>query len=150
MLARSVQGKLLVLTVFIFGIATGVLSANLYRSRIVQPAKAAENRPEDHLSPQERGKQAFDRMANYLGLDATQRAQIQKIVEESQNEFKQLREKTEPQYKAIGESSRDKVMAVLSEEQRRKYTEFQKTHPGPSGPRGRGPRPQDKDNDNKR
>jgi hypothetical protein len=150
MIARSVQGKLLVLAVFIVGIATGVFSANLYRSRVVQPAKAAENRPEDHASPQDRARQGFERMANYLGLDQTQRAQIQKITEETRNQFRDLREKTEPQFKAIEESSRDKVMAVLNEDQRRKYTEFRETHPGPGGPRGRGPRPPDKDNDNKR
>ena len=69
MITRSVQGKLLVLAVFLAGIATGVLSASIYRSRNVESARAADNHQKDNLTPQERYKQRFDRMANYLGLD---------------------------------------------------------------------------------
>ena len=76
--ARSVQGKLLVRAVFVIGIATGVLSANIYRNRIVESAKAADNPQQDHASPQQRARQNFDRMANYLGLDDKQRAQFKK------------------------------------------------------------------------
>ena len=64
------------------------------------------------------------------------------------NDFRQLREKTDPQFKAIEETSRAKVLAVLNEDQRKKYDEFREAHPGPNGPRGRSPRPLD--NDNKR
>jgi hypothetical protein len=150
MITRSVQGKLLVFAVFLVGIATGVLSANLYRNRIVESAKAAENPPRDRgLSPQQRAKQNFDRMADYLGLDQNQRAEIQKISDETRSQFRELREKTEPAFKAIEEANRAKVVAVLNEEQRSKYLEFRETHPGPGGPRGRGPRPPDKDNDSK-
>jgi hypothetical protein len=140
MITRSVQGKILVAAVFIVGIATGVLSANLYRSRVVESAKAADTRPQDRLSPQQRAKQNFDRMANYLGLDDTQRAAIQKISDETRGQFRELREKTEPQFKAIEDASRAKVLAVLNEEQREKYNKFREEHPGPGGPRGRGPR----------
>src|SRR5262249_24759679 len=149
MITRSVQGKLLVLAVFIFGIATGVLSANLYRSRVVASAKAPDTHQQDHLTPQERAKRNFDRMSDYLWLDQTQREQIQKIKSDTRTDFRQLREKTEPQFKAIEEESRARIMAVLNEDQKRKYTEFRESHPGP-GPRGRGPRPPDNDKDNKR
>ena len=150
MITRSVQGKLLVLAVFLIGIATGVVSASIYRSCNVESARAADNHQQDNLTPQERFKQRFDRMANYLGLDQDQRAQIQKISEETRNQFRELSAKTEPQFKAIEESSRDKVLAVLNEDQRRKYKEFRETHPGPGGPRGRGPRTSGNDKDNKR
>ena len=149
MITRSVQGKLLVFTVFVIGIATGVLSANLYRNRVVESAKAAENPRQDRLSPQQRAKQNFDRMANYLGLDQDQRAEIQKISDQTRSQFRQLREKTEPEFKEIEEANRAKVLAVLNEDQRKKYMEFRETHPGTGGPRGRGPRPPDKDNDSK-
>lgn len=150
MLTRSVQGKLLVAAVFIIGIATGVLSANIYRNRLVEPAKAADTHPQqDHTNPQQRARQNFDRMADYLGLDATQRTEIQKIIDDARNEFRELREKTDPQFKAIGDTSRAKVLAVLSEDQRKKYDEFRETHPDPGGPRGRGPHPPGKDSDKK-
>lgn len=150
MIARSAQGKLLVFFVFVIGIATGVLSANLYRTRVVESAKVMENPRQERLSPQDRFKQDFDRMANYLGLDQDQRAEIQKISEETRSSFRALREKTEPQFKALEETSRAKVLAVLNEEQRQKYKEFRETHPGPGGPRGRGPRQSGNNNDNKR
>jgi len=151
MITRSVQGKLLVAAVFIVGIATGVLSANIYHNRVVESAKAADNRPQqDRGNPQQRAKQNFERMANYLGLQDQQRADIQRIIEETRNDFRQLREKTDPQFKAIEETSRAKVLTVLNEEQRKKYAEFRETHPGPGGPRGRGPRAPDNDNDKKR
>jgi len=143
MITRTVQGKLLVLAVFVIGIATGVLSANIYRSRLVESAKAADNSPGEHVSPQERARQNFDQLANYLGLDQNQRTEIQKIVSETRGQFRDLREKTDPQFKAIEDSSRAKVMAVLNEEQRQKYTQFRETHPGPGGSRGRGPRTPD-------
>jgi len=152
MIARSVQGKLLVAAVFIIGVATGLLSANVYRNRSVESAKAAvDTRPtQDRVGPQQRARQNFDRMTSYLGLDDTQKTEIQKIIEETRSQFRELREKTDPQFKAIEESSRAKVLAVLNEDQRKKYNEFRESHPGPSGPRGRGPRSPDKDNDKSR
>jgi hypothetical protein len=151
MLTRSVQGKLLVAAVFIIGIATGVLSANIYHNRVVESAKAADNRPQqDHTNPQQRARQSFDRMTSYLGLNDQQRTEIEKIIEETRSDFRELREKTDPQFKAIEETSRAKVLAVLNEDQRKKYNEFRETHPGPNGPRGRGPRPPDRDNDKNR
>jgi hypothetical protein len=151
MLTRSVQGKLLVAAVFMIGIATGVLSTNIYRNRVVESAKAADNHPQqDHTTPQQRARQNFDRMAGYLGLDDHQRTEIQKIIDETRNEFRDLREKTDPQFKTIEDTSRAKVLAVLNEDQRKKYNEFRESHSGPSGPRGRGPRPPDKDNDKNR
>ena len=147
MIARSLQGKLLVFVVFFLGIATGILSANFYRNRVVTDMDARPNpsRQQDRLSPQERAKRDQDRFANYLGLDQTQREQVTKILEQTRGEFRQLREKVDPQFKAIEEESRTKIRAILTEEQRQKYDKFREEHPG-SGSRGRGPR-QDRNSD---
>src|SRR5262245_38047657 len=117
MIARSMQGKLLVFAVFFIGIATGILSANFYRSRVVTDMDARPNttRQQDHLSPQDRAKRDQDRFANYLGLDQTQRDRISKILQETRGQFRDLREKVDPQFKAIEEESRTKIRAVLTE-----------------------------------
>ncbi len=52
MIARSVQGKLLVAAVFIVGIATGLLSSSMYHNRIVESAKAADSRPQNKTQAQ--------------------------------------------------------------------------------------------------
>jgi hypothetical protein len=139
MIARALQGKLLVFAIFFIGIATGVLSANFYRSRVAadSDSKPSENRQQERLSPQERARRDQDRFATYLGLDASQREQVQTILEQTRSQFKELREKVDPQFKAIEEESRTKIRAVLTEEQRKKYDEFREAH---QGSRGRGPR----------
>src|SRR5437879_4460804 len=103
MITRSVQGKLLVLAICIVGIATGVLSANLYRTRVVESsAKPAETRQQQgRLSPQERAKRDQERMFGYLGVDPSQQEQIKKILDETRGQFRELREKVDPQFKSI-------------------------------------------------
>src|SRR5436309_16102111 len=131
MIARSMQGKLLVFAVFLIGIATGILSANFYRRHVVTDVDArpnTTNRPQDRLSPQDRAKRDQDRFASYLGLDQTQREQVKKILEDTRSQFRQLREKVNPQFKAIEEESRIKIRAVLTEEQRTKYDKFREEH----------------------
>jgi len=148
MITRSLQGKLLVFAVFLIGLAAGVLSANLYRSHVVD-AKQNDSHPQERLSPQERAQRDQDRLNSFLGLDQPQRDQIKVILDDTRSQFRQLREKTDPQFQAIEEASRQKILAVLNEDQRRKYEEFRKTHPGRSG-RGR-PRPDnDKEKDEKK
>ena len=139
MIARSLQGKLLVFAIFFIGIATGILSANFYRSRVTaeSDSKPPQNRQQERLSPQERARRDQDRFATYLGLDASQREQVQTILEQTRSQFRELREKVDPQFKAIEEESRTKIRAVLTEEQRKKYDEYRETH---AGSRGRGPR----------
>jgi len=132
MITRSLQGKLLVLAVFLIGIATGILFTNLYHSRVVD-AKPADKAPHEQLTPQERAKRDQDRLAAYLGLDQNQRDQIKAILDDTRAQFRQLREKTNPQFKAIEDGSRARILAVLSEDQRRKYEEFRKAHPGRGG-----------------
>src|SRR5690349_12810960 len=107
MIARSLQGKLLVFAIFFLGMATGILSANFYRSRVVTDMDARPNpsRQQDRLSPQERAKRDQDRFANFLGLDQTQREQVNRILDQTRAQFRQLREKVDPQFKSIEEES---------------------------------------------
>ena len=143
MIRRSLQGKILVFAVFFIGLATGVLSDHLYRTRVADAARVSGNRG-DRLSPQDRAKRDQERFAKYLDLDQNQQDQIGKILEETRTQIRELRGTVDPQFKAIEDGSRARIRSVLNPEQQRKYDEFRETH---RGDRGRSPRPPDKDKD---
>jgi hypothetical protein len=140
MITRSVVGKILVFAVFFIGIATGAVLNNVYRTRVVAPSEVSGNRG-DRPSPQERAKRDLDDMFRYLGVGQTQQDQIRAILGEMRTDFRHLREEVDPKFRAIEEGSREKIRAVLNDEQRQKWDEFQKSHP--RGDRGRPPRQPD-------
>ena len=117
MIARSLKGKVLVFTVFFIGIATGVLIANFYTTRVTgSPDTAPGVRAQ-------RAQRDINKFYDYLGLNQDQREQMHKIGEETRHEFQTLRQETQPRYQAIQEESRKKIRALLTEEQRVKYDE---------------------------
>ena len=118
MIARSIKAKFLVFAIFFIGIATGVLLANFYTTRV------AGSR--DATSPPARAQRDINRFYDYLGLNKEQREQMHKIGEETRHEFQELRKETQPRFQSIQEQSRVKIRAVLNDEQRTKYDEFRK------------------------
>ena len=121
MIARSVKAKLLVFAIFFIGIATGILIANFYTTRVTSTPDAA-NQPERT----QRAQRDINRFYDYLGLDQAQREQMHKIGEETRHAFQDLRKETQPRYEEIQEASRDKIRAVLNNEQRVKYDDFRR------------------------
>jgi hypothetical protein len=137
MIARSIKAKALVFAVFFLGIATGIVIANFYTSRVTGSDRG---RPQGDIN----------KFYDYLGLDDAQREQMHKIGEETQRQFRELRKETQPRFRAIEDESRAKIRGVLNEEQREKYDQFRKrmderrqnrndTDRGPNPERG--PRP---------
>lgn len=121
MITRSLQAKILVFTVFFIGIASGVLIANFYESRVNSRPQAADTR--DRSAKAQRD---ISKMHDYLGLNQDQREQVTKILEEARGEFQKLRAETQPKFQALQEQSRTKIRAILNEEQRQKYEEFRR------------------------
>jgi Spy/CpxP family protein refolding chaperone len=116
----SVKAKALVFAIFFLGIATGVLVANFYTTRVVS-APAPPNAPEKD----QRAQRDINKFYDYLGLDQAQRDQMHKIGEETRREFQQLRQETQPRFKAIQEATRTKMRTVLNtDEQRKKYDDW--------------------------
>jgi Spy/CpxP family protein refolding chaperone len=116
----SVKAKALVFAIFFLGIATGVLVANFYTTRVVS-APAPPNAPENA----QRAQRDINKFYDYLGLDQAQREQMHKIGEETRREFQQLRQETQPRFKAIQEATRTKMRTVLNtDEQRKKYDDW--------------------------
>jgi len=118
-IGRSSKAKALVFAVFFLGIGTGVLIANFYTTRVGR-LLAGSNAPDQNQTAQRDINKFYD----YLGLDQAQREKMHKIGEETIRQFQDLRKETQPRFKAIQEASRDKIRAVLNDDQRKKYDDF--------------------------
>jgi Spy/CpxP family protein refolding chaperone len=116
MIAQSIKAKALLFAIFFIGIATGVLLANFYTTRV----SGRDGNPPG------RAQGDINKFYDYLGLNDEQREQIYKIGEETRQEFQNLRKETQPRFQLIQEQSRAKIRAVLNDEQRAKYDEFRR------------------------
>ncbi|PYS32462.1 MAG: hypothetical protein DMG14_34500 [Acidobacteria bacterium] len=121
MVARSIKAKLLVFAIFFTGIASGILIANFYTTRVTGSPDAS-----NPAGRAQRAQRDINKFYDYLGLDPKQREQVHKIGEETRREFQELRKETQPRFEAIQEQSRAKIRAVLNDEQRVKYDEFRR------------------------
>ena len=64
MIARALKGKILVFAVFFIGIATGILIANFYETRVAGQTGATDIRDRGG-----NGQRDVSRVHDYLGLD---------------------------------------------------------------------------------
>jgi Spy/CpxP family protein refolding chaperone len=131
-ISSATRGKLLVFVVFVVGVLVGALIVNVYVTRWSTDTDSVRR------SPQQVNQQLFD----LLELSAEQRQQFQSILESSRPDFEKLfaenRKLLEPNRRKaaeLQEQTRTKIRAILTEEQVKKYNEFNERHrPGPPGP----------------
>lgn len=119
MISSSARGKLIVFAVFLIGGLTGGLLTNVYETRWKADA--------DSTRSQREVTQVYD----LLELTAEQREQWNVIMAASRPDFEKLyaenRKLLEPNQKKFAElqeQTRDKIRAILTEEQVKKYNEF--------------------------
>jgi hypothetical protein len=136
MIATSVKGKVFVFAVFLLGIVAGALLFNVYETRL--PAADVESNNRRTRADQAR-EQAIKSFREYVGLDEHQQTEIKKIMDEQLAEFRELAQQTHPQYEAIREQTRERIKALLTDEQKRKYDEYRAKQLQQRGQRG--PRP---------
>jgi len=112
---------LLVFAVFFVGAVTGALIQNVYVTRL----DAADSAPE------KRSQREVNQVYDLLGLNAEQRQQWKRIMDEAKPEVTKLveenRKLTAPnraKFDAIQEQTRSKVRAILTEEQKKMYNDF--------------------------
>jgi protein CpxP len=120
-IATATKAKLLVLAVFALGAVTGAVIENVYETRSVDADATAEKR----------SQQTVQRVQDLLGLTKEQRAQWKAIVDESNPEFTKLREENrkltapnQPKFDALFEKTRSRVRAILTDEQKKIYEEY--------------------------
>jgi Spy/CpxP family protein refolding chaperone len=121
MIGNTAKAKLLVFAVFFVGAVTGALIQNVYMTRL-DVADAA---------PEKRSQREVNQVYDFLALDAKQRQQWTRIMDEVKPEVSKLLEEnrnlTAPnrlKIEAIQEQTRSKVRAILSEEQKKMYNDF--------------------------
>ena len=129
MISSATRGKLLVFAVFVIGGLTGALIDNVYETRWRADVESVRR------SPQQLNQQLYD----LLELSAEQRQQFQSVLESSRPDFEKLfaenRKLLEPNRRKaadLQEQTRTKIRAILTEEQVKKYNEYnEKRRPGP-------------------
>jgi len=103
---------LVVVGVFLLGGVTGAALDSAYRLRASgqQPLRGPHN-----------NERRFEQMKRDLGLTDQQATEIRSILDETRNEYRQLREKCRPQYDAARSAARARIRALLNPEQQQKF-----------------------------
>ncbi|MBV8856974.1 MAG: hypothetical protein JOZ02_08600 [Acidobacteria bacterium] len=105
---------LAVAVVFALGCATGAFLDSAYRLRAGgarSEARGARRDPE-HM---------FEKMRSELNLDDRQAAEVHKILDETRNEYRNLRSEARPRFDTIRQSARTRIRALLTPEQQQRF-----------------------------
>jgi len=120
------KARFIVVSVFVIGFAAGALALNLYE-------KLSRSGPKDQ--PRNGTEFLLKRMNDKVGLSSDQQDQIKKILDETNDKYKDLRTEMEPRIKdfeprfnAVRQESRDRIRALLSPEQLPKYEQMVQDH----------------------
>jgi len=103
------------LLVFLSGVLVGGFSYRLYMAKAVV---AAPPRPEEWR------KHYVDDMRSRVRLDSRQVAELQRILDETRQKVRQLKEQERPLAQAIHDEQVNKVRAMLRDDQRPLYDQF--------------------------
>ncbi|MFY9553469.1 MAG: hypothetical protein WAV20_22970 [Blastocatellia bacterium] len=120
------KARLIVLSVFVIGFAAGALSLNLYQSLTGASKK----------DPRRGGTEVLiKRMDEEVGLTSDQQDQIKRILDETNDKYREIRKDMEPRIKdfvpkfdAARQESRDRIRALLTSDQLPKYEEMVQKH----------------------
>lgn len=117
----SWRARLTVLGVFALGVALGALAMDFYQRGVWGRGPAG---------PPPRGESARERHLQYLvrelKLTPEQTEQVRRILDETRQEFLQLRNEMHPRFEEIRRRSRQRLRAVLTPEQQAKFDEMMK------------------------
>jgi Spy/CpxP family protein refolding chaperone len=111
----SRKAVLLVLLVFVLGIALGGVSVYLLTSRV----HAARTQPA--------GRKKVHTVAMFtrdLNLNADQEKQIEKILSDTRARYAALHDRLDPEYEQVRQEGRERIRQVLTPEQRPKFEEL--------------------------
>jgi hypothetical protein len=119
-IAGSNKGKLLVFSVFLLGIVSGVLMTTVWQTRLSSVSMAGDKKSVERANADRDVNSFYD----YVGLTAAQRSQVTQIMKDSRPGFNKIFEQTRPQMQALQKQTRSQIRAILTEDQKKKYDEF--------------------------
>jgi hypothetical protein len=107
------------LAIFVLGFAAGALGLNIYFSRIEtwrQPAGTGRFDRERYVK----------QMSEAVGIRPEQMDSLNAILEETREEFLELRKRLNPQFDEIRQRARNRIRAILDAEQQAHFDQFLK------------------------
>jgi hypothetical protein len=108
-----------VIGLFVIGILIGSLGTHLYYAhRLLKPDGP----------PGEGGRIFMDRLLTRLDLTPDQRREIETILDESHARAEEFRRTMAPEVRALMDETHERLMAVLTPEQREIFEEMRRTH----------------------
>lgn len=120
--------KVILATIVIFGagVVTGGLLVNYVdHGRPANHRPANPREPEEFVPAPEILKTNFiQRLDNSLHLTTDQRAQIEKIIADGQSQNQKLWKMVAPQFRPIMQDTRQKIRAVLTDEQKKEFEQL--------------------------
>lgn len=108
--------KILAVLLFVFalGCVTGASLDGIYRLH-------GGGRPDAHGGHDEEADRKFEEMRRDLNLTDAQAAQVRTILDETRDEFHQLRAEARPRYEALRVKARERIKSVLTPEQQQRF-----------------------------
>lgn len=98
--------------VFVLGGITGAGIAGVYRSNTSASLRGSHTRDRQAM---------FEKMRNDLSLTAEQSKEMRKVLDETGNEFRALRNELRPKYEELRLKTRGRMRALLTAEQQQKF-----------------------------
>ena len=115
------KARLLVLAVFVIGVAAGALSMNLYLRAGAQPERNRSRGPGE----------ALNKWSERLSLSGDQRDRVGAILNDTFAQYDVIKrdadpcfQQVKPRFDAVRQAGRDKIRAVLTEEQLPKFEQM--------------------------
>ena len=120
------KARVIVVSVFVIGFAAGALALNLYQQLTASKGKDGPRNGTEVL---------IRRMNEKVGLSSDQQEQIKKILDETNDKYREIRKDLEPRIKdfeprfnGVRQESRDRIRALLTSEQLPKYEQMVTEH----------------------
>ncbi len=107
------------LVVFASGVVVGVVGDRYLGAS----SRAATKAPR---SPEEYRRAYVEEMNRRLKLSPDQLAELNRILDETREQFRQLREKQRPEVKALQDAQTAKINAILTPDQQEEYSRMRK------------------------
>jgi DNA anti-recombination protein RmuC len=121
--SSKTKARLIVIAVFVIGFAAGALSLNLYQ-RLTTSSGEPEPRGNAYI---------IKKIDEKVSLSTDQEEQIKAILDERNKRFDEIKKEIkplvkpfEPRFDALRQEARDKIRAVLTDQQRLGYEDLLK------------------------
>jgi Spy/CpxP family protein refolding chaperone len=112
------KAKLVVLVLFVLGIALGSMGTYVVTTRVLAA------RPQAQPGLAHNPGQVMARFTRDLSLNPEQQNQIQAILNDTRSKYAQLHEKLDPEYEQVRQQGRQHIRQVLTPEQLPKFEEL--------------------------